>query len=168
MKQFFKNFRNVEYTLPSGTKFTATDLNLRFQIVSALKDKYLTTYTYKLDDHERPDTVAYDYYGNADYAWLVMISGGLFHYLDEWPLLEEQLTRYIEDTYNMPVTTAMTTVHHYVDSDGDTVSAVTSYPVTIYDYEFHKNEQKRYIRLISKEYLPAIVAEMEDFFKAVK
>jgi hypothetical protein len=169
MRQYFKDFPLVEYTLPSGIKFTSADLHIRFRPVSTLLNKYLTTYQYQVEDSERPDMIAQRYYGHADFAWLVLISGELYHYVDEFPLTEIQLVDHIQTSYGIPIQDAMTTVHHYVDSDGDVVDpGVGAIPITIYEHEFELNESKRIIKLISKDYLPKIVAEMEQFFLVLK
>lgn len=166
MNQYFKQFPTVTYTLPSGVSFDSKDLSIRFQPISAIAGKYLTTYSYQLKDGDRPDTIAHYYYGHADFAWLVLLSGQLYHYLDDFPMTDEQLDEYIYDVYGIDSTTAMTTVHHQEDADGDTVDVGAV--VSVYDYEFNRNERKRYIKLISKNYLPKIVEDMDMFFRDIK
>lgn len=166
MNQYFKQFPFATYRLPSGAAFDSKDLSIRFKPVSSIIGKYLTTYTYQLKDGDRPDTIAHQYYGHADFAWLVLVSGDLFHYLDDFPLSTEQLDDHIASVYGYSATTAMGVVHHRVDADGDMVDAGVA--VSVYDYEFEKNEHKRYIKLISKQYLPKIVEEMDDFFREIK
>jgi hypothetical protein len=170
MNQYFKDFPSAEYTLPSGTKFTSRDLSIRFRPVSSLANKILTTYSYQTKDGERPDMIAHRYYDHADFAWLVMLSGELYHYLGDFALTEQQLVAHIEKSYGIPIQTAMTTPHHYIDLDGDVIDRVDASTewVSIYEHEFNLNESKRIIKLISKDYLPQIVAEMEQFFRTVK
>lgn len=166
MNQYFKQFPTVTYKLPSGTTFDSKDLSIRFSPVSAIVGKYLTTYSYQIKDGDRPDTIAHQYYGHADFAWLVLLSGGLFHYIDDFPLDNDQLDEYILDTYGFDALTAMSTLHHKEDSDGDVVDVGSD--VSVYDYEFKRNERKRYIKLISKTYLPKIVDDMDNFFREIK
>lgn len=165
MKKYFQDFPVVSYTLPNGQQFSAKDLAVRFNVHAVTADDKLSTYLYRLKDHDRPDTIAKDYYGDTNYAWLVLVSGGLTHYLSDFPLTDTQLENHIESTYGISVTTAMSTILHYVDDDGDIVLGTTINPVTIYEYEYHLNESKRYIGLISKEYLPQINTNLDKFFR---
>jgi uncharacterized NAD(P)/FAD-binding protein YdhS len=166
MKNYFAQFPRATYTLPSGLTFTSDDLSIRFAPIASIAGKYLTKYSHRLRDIDRPDIVARDYYGHADFAWLVLISGGLSHYLNDFPLDNESLDAYIEDKYGMSIETAMATTKHQVDADGDIVDVGA--PVSIYDYEFQKNEATRHITLISRKYIPEIVKEMDEFFRTVK
>jgi hypothetical protein len=166
MKNYFKPFPQATYKLPSGITFTSVDLSIRFAPVAAIAEKYLTTYNYQLKDFDRPDSIAHQYYGSADYAWLVLVSGGLSHYLSDFPLDNESLDNYIVDKYGMSVDAAKAATKHYVDADGDIVDAGD--PVSIYDYEFEQNESRRYIKLISKIYLADIAKEMDEFFRNIK
>lgn len=54
----------------------------------------------------------------------------------------------------------------YLDSSGNIVKVVNqSLPVTNYEYEIRKNEEKRKILLLKKEYVPVFVSDTRNMMK---
>ena len=65
---------------------------------------------YRIEDGERPDTIAEEYYGSPDYDWIVILTAGISNIKEEWPLSNYDLYRYVEDKYGL---TEINNVHHY-------------------------------------------------------
>ena len=65
---------------------------------------------YRIEDGERPDTIAEEYYGSPDYDWIVILTAGITNIKEEWPLSNYDLYRYVEDKYGL---TEINNVHHY-------------------------------------------------------
>lgn len=54
----------------------------------------------------------------------------------------------------------------YLDSNGNIVKVINqSLPVTNYEYEIRKNEEKRKILLLKKEYVPVFVSDTRNMMK---
>jgi hypothetical protein len=143
-------------------------------------------YPYTVHDGERPDTVAYDYYGSPTYAWLVMIVNDVADPYYDWPLTNNQFRDYLQKKYGS-VYPLMSQISHYqytgiggqTQEEIDRVSwkmTTTTFdslapeeksgwtPVTVYDAEYQVNEDKRQIKLLSNAYLKQVDREMNTIF----
>ena len=112
---------------------------------------------YTIKNNQRPDQVAYDFYGDMQYDWVVLLCNNILNVYDEWPMTEDELERYIDSEYESP-----DSVHHWVTQkirdtkgrvlikpgmevpenwaytrpDGTVVGkADTVRPISVYDYE---------------------------------
>lgn len=66
-------------------------------------DKYI------IPDGYRPDNVAEELYGSAQYDWIVLISAGITNIRDEWPLSDNDVFRYASKKYGND----LFGIHHY-------------------------------------------------------
>ena len=135
-----------------------------------------------MKNNQRPDQVALDIYGNMQYDWVVLLCNNIINIYEEWPMSEDELERYIDSTYEEDADS----VHHWVTQritdlsgrilvkedrivpesytytrpDGTLIAKdETVRPVSVYDYEASKNDQKRNIYLLRKEYVTAFIEE---------
>jgi hypothetical protein len=149
-------------------KIKAVDIMTRFKLSDVIQQDPLATYSYQLRDGDRPDIIANRYYGSADYAWIVLLSNDYFSVKDSFPLSSEQLLEYAKKTYGDPYS-----LHHYEDPDGDVIDQTTylatsgSKAVTNLEYESKINENKRFIKLVSKVYLRKILDSLEEKLSAI-
>lgn len=164
-----------------------TNLMKGVRIIRQRLDSISVFYDYVIKDGERPDTVAYDYYGHSDYAWLVCIINDIYDPYYDWPLTYRQFHGYLRMKYG-EVETLKTKIRHYkfvgVDGINDIDSGSRGFemtpltfnrltpeeragwvPVDFYTWEDEINDSKRTIRLISNRYLQQIESEMQDLFK---
>lgn len=56
-------------------------------------------YPYTIAEGERPDTIAYNYYGDERYAWLVLITNSIVDPYYEWPLSTKEFSDFITNKY---------------------------------------------------------------------
>ena len=97
---------------------------------------------YQIQGDDRPDNVAYDFYGDQNIDWLVMISNNVINLQSEWPLLQEEFNRYLLEKYE--TYEKLNEVHHYeskeVKNSLDVVivpeglEVESNYSITYYDY----------------------------------
>lgn len=151
------------------------DILVRYKLSSKVLNDRMAFHNYTWKDNDRPDKTAQLYYGDSSLSWLVMLSSQVFDYDYDFPVSEKVLVGLIESKYNMPIEQAMNEVYEYRDKEGDvidlqtyTLNAGSSRIVTIYEYEFEQNENKRTVKLISREYVNTIVREFEDTMRKVK
>tara|TARA_B100001778_G_scaffold195443_1_gene161156 strand:+ start:156 stop:800 length:645 start_codon:yes stop_codon:yes gene_type:complete len=134
---------------------------------------------YLIDDGERPDTIAEGLYKSAKYDWVVLLSANIVNLEDQWPISEGLLWDLADEKYGAD----LNAVHHYetkevknsdgklilpgklvVDSDftiqdPDNYTATINPTVAVSNWlvETRKNDKKRAIRVVKREYLNTLV-----------
>lgn len=182
--KYFENVPTINYPyigkLTGGddakvSTINTVDLMVRFRIKSDVLLNPLAYYMYEWKDRDRPDTVARTYYGDANFAWLVMMSAMRFDALYDFPLPQDQFVDYITSRYGS-LQNASSTVHHYEDGDGDVIDETTYTEITdpkkkavsVLKYEEDANEAKRKVKLLSRKYLQEVVREYDQMMKQIK
>jgi hypothetical protein len=94
MSAYFNSFPTVEY----GGAF-ATDITLRAKFIEASKKINLTFYPYTIKEGERPDQVAYYYYDDPSFSWLVFLSNDIIDPYFEWPMSNDIFAKHINSKY---------------------------------------------------------------------
>jgi hypothetical protein len=182
MAFYFRPHPTIAYRVP-GTKRTiaATDITRRFSLANFVRNANVNFEEYYVQDGERPDVVAYDYYDDASLDWLVLLANEIHDPYYEWPLSHEQFNSYIDQKYGS-MQIAYQTVHHYeyilqeqklIIENGIqrilpektlevdyttylTIPANQRKSVSVYEYELAINDQRRQIYLIDLNYLQII------------
>lgn len=179
---YFSNFPKVNYViLGTNNSVPVMDISKRFKFIEkVLKNKYVL-YNYTIKEGDRPDIVAHKYYGDAKLDWIVMMTNIIIDPYFEWPMSFREFEEYITKTYGSVETAKSTWSKYYkiiqekqMTYDGYSVPEkkleidATAYQnlvaserrrVSTYDCEYEKNEEKRFIRLIDKIYIPQILTE---------
>lgn len=146
---------------------------------------------YQIKGNDRPDNVAYEIYGDSNLDWVVLLSNNILNVQTEWPLPQQDFDEYLLDKYGS-YDALYNGIHHYETTEvknsrdiiilpkGLNVGPVhpisyyddrleqqidianASVPVTNYEYEEKKENDKRNIFIIKSEYLNIIFADMEN------
>ena len=185
---YFRELPDLEYQSPfadsnsSQNYVRAKNLFRRVKLRDDLQNVFTLFNKYQIPEGARPDTVAEAVYGKADYDWIVILTAGIVHIRDEWPLSNRDIYRYAENVYGND----LNAIHHYEtkeikDSNGrlilpsgkivdptftipdPNISIQTLNPVvgiSNYEYETRKNEEKRSIYLLKTEYLQQYLNDM--------
>lgn len=187
---YFRELPNVQYQSflsevnSSDDYILAKNLFRRAKLVDEAYNFSTVFYKYEIEDGERPDTVAEKIYGSSDLDWVVLITAGIIHIRDEWPLSNYQLYNYAENKYG----TELNAIRFYetvevkdslgrlilpkgkvVDKDftipnpDDPVlilNPVTS--ISNYEYESRRNQEKSVIYILRPEYLQQFLNDMRD------
>ena len=66
---------------------------------------------YKIIGNDRPDNVAYDYYGSSELDWLVLTCNNIVNIQTEWPMLQNDFDRFLLDKYETYAN--LNSTHHY-------------------------------------------------------
>ena len=69
-------------------------------------------YNYNIEGIERPEHVAFNYYDDVRYSWLVLAANNILDPYWEWPLSYKDFKEYVIDKYGS-VETAQSQIHHY-------------------------------------------------------
>ena len=93
MPHYFSNFPQIQYTLPSLNRVnTVTDVTRRFVIRDFYKKNLFSFFKYDIIEGQRPDSVAYDLYGDTTLDWLILLPNEI---LDPYFLLSSLISKLI-------------------------------------------------------------------------
>tara|TARA_B100000287_G_scaffold345549_1_gene332974 strand:- start:348 stop:1007 length:660 start_codon:yes stop_codon:yes gene_type:complete len=190
---YFRELPNVEYqsflsdSLSSQSYLTVKNLFRRNKLRDDLQNVFTIFDKYEIVEGARPDTVAEDYYGDAELDWVVLITAGIINVRNEWPLSNRDLYQYAYEVHG----DSLNSVRYYkttevkdsqerlilpagkiVDSnftipkpDTSNEDAATLNPVigvTNWEYEVLKNNKKSSIYLLKINYLQQFLNDMRD------
>jgi len=190
---YFRELPNVEYqsflsdSISSQSYITVKNLFRRNKLRDDLQNIFTIFDKYEIVEGARPDTVAEDYYGDADLDWVVLITAGIINVRDEWPLSNRDLYNYAYEVHG----DSLNSVRYYkttevkdsqerlilpagkiVDSnftipkpDTSNEETATLNPVigvTNWEYEILKNNKKSSIYLLKVNYLQQFLNDMRD------
>jgi len=164
------------FSLFPKTKFMNQDivnLAVGVKLNKLIKDDAFALLNYAIKDGEAPDTVAFNYYSDPSYAWLVLLSNNIIDPYFEWPLSVYDFEKFINKKYGSIPAAQATTIHceHNtknitVSADSLTVSngvAVGDYTaVDAYTYHDKINENRKFIKLVNSSYLPAVTEQLNN------
>lgn len=168
---FFKNFPIVDYD-----GIALRNIILKSKIIKDILEKNDLFHPLTIEDGERPDTIAYDYYGDSDLYWIVLMSNDIIDPYYDWPMTQNEFRSYIIKKYgNIPA--AMQEIIYWRNDDHDYFMTPESktllssdeiqgwiHPVYAYDYENALNEQRREIRLLDKGLIQQVISEIGKIY----
>ena len=188
---YFRELPDVDYqsflsdSLSSQSYLRVKNLFRRNKLRDDLSGVFTLFNKYEIPEGSRPELVAEEFYGKADLDWVVLLTAGIINVRDEWPLSNYNLYRYAENLYGMD---GLNDVRYYetkevkdengrlilpkekvVDSDF-TIPNPDNYtttlnpvrPVTNWEYEVRKNDEKSSIYLLRREYLQQFLNDMRQ------
>jgi len=193
MSNYFNKVPNFEYVsrLPDANISDYIPVKNLFKKGALREDIFqdLSVFTkYKIINADRPDNVAFDFYGDSSLDWLVLASNNIVNIKTEWPMQQLEYDKYLLDKYGSYEN--INAVHHYETTEqrntrnvimvkaGLRVASnysvtyydigdggmVTKYPVktvTNYDYEEDLQEQRRNIFLLKPRYVNIALDDLE-------
>lgn len=79
--------------------YEVRDLSRRNRVLPpSITNPYLFL-PYTVTDEDRPEDIAYYYYGSTDYTWLVLLANNMIDPYHDWPLKDEDFHKYIIKKY---------------------------------------------------------------------
>ena len=168
---YFDNFPTIIYDSEKENVFKdVKNLLRRVGIRAKVKSNALLYDTYDVKNGETPESLAFNFYGDAELHWVIMLLNDITDRYHDWPMTEAQFSQFVQDKYDNVDGT-----HHYEisQSSGDTSIKIdvgtsnTNYPsatlITNYEYEQSQQDSKRKIRLLD----PSFVADFVEEFKSL-
>ena len=67
---------------------------------------------YQVEGDDRPDNVAFSFYGDSTLDWLVLKCNNIINIQSEWPMTQEDLNRYLLNKYES-YDNLYNGIHHY-------------------------------------------------------
>jgi len=185
---YFRELPNLEYQSPlphrssSDEYVRVKNLFRRVKLRDDLQNVFTLFDKYQIPDGSRPELVAEEFYGKAELDWVVLLTAGITHVRDQWPLSDRDIYRYCEEKYeeNINDVRFYETIEVKDSSgrlilpagkivDGNfTITHPNDYTATLnpvigitnYEYEVRKNNDKRSIYILKKSYLQQYLNDM--------
>ncbi len=111
MSNYFSYFPTTKHDLTNrGQTVELTNIMRRFKIPSHLSERTDAYYEYDIQEGDRPDTIAEKYYGDSNYAWLVMHFTNIEDVHFDWPLSTFDFEEYIKGKYGS-ISAAQAEIH---------------------------------------------------------
>jgi len=94
MSNYFQNFPTISHIGIPGV-----DITRRFKIFDTLLTDPYAMDTYTVKQYEKPEDVAYYYYGEETLSWLVLAANNIVDPFSQWPMEENQLESFLISKY---------------------------------------------------------------------
>ena len=117
MSNYFRKVPDIEYVnrLPDSSIGDFIKVKNIFKGVSIREDilQDLTVFEkFQIVGDDRPDNVAFEFYGDSNLDWLVLKCNNIINVQSEWPLTQMDLDEYLLDKYG-DYNTLYNGIHHY-------------------------------------------------------
>ena len=187
---YFRELPNLRYPsfLPEKTSsldyVEVKNIFRRAKLRDDLQNNFTVFDKYEVPMGARPDTVAEDLYGSAQFDWVVLTVAGILNVRNEWPLSDKDIYDYSFDKYGESLNSVrFFETKEVKDTNGRLIlpkgkvvdsnftipkpgePTATLNPVTgisNYEYEVRLNEEKRNIFVLREEYLQEFLSDMRD------
>ena len=187
---YFRELPNLRYPsfLPEKTSsldyVEVKNIFRRAKLRDDLQNNFTVFDKYEVPMGARPDTVAEDLYGSAQFDWVILTVAGILNVRNEWPLSDKDIYDYSFDKYGDSLNSVKffetkevkDTSGRLILPKGKVVDSnftipkpgeptATLNPVTgisNYEYEVRLNEEKRNIFVLREEYLQEFLSDMRD------
>ena len=187
---YFRELPNLRYPsfLPEKTSsldyVEVKNIFRRAKLRDDLQNNFTIFDKYEIPMGARPDTVAEDLYGSAQFDWVILTVAGILNVRNEWPLSDKDIYDYSFDKYGESLNSVKffetkevkDTSGRLILPKGKVVDSnftipkpgeptATLNPVTgisNYEYEVRLNEEKRNIFVLREEYLQEFLSDMRD------
>ena len=143
----------------------------RVKLRSGMRSGSFLFDNYDVKDGERPEDVAYKWFGDAEYHWVILMTNNITDRYFGWPLGQLDFEKMLKDKYGG----SGDGIHHYeiVQTSGPATSTDYSHlvqcnstepgalPVSNREYEQRIQDEKRRIKLLEPNLLTPFVQEFE-------
>ena len=162
----------MAYSIKGTDYKLVPDILRRVKLRANIRNGMFMFDNYDVKEGETPETVAYKWFGDTEYHWVILMTNNITDRYYEWPLTQPQFHTHLEDKYGVGNIDA---THHYEISQasGPTTSRDNSHlvevnsdasgatAITNREFEQRNQDKIRQIRLLDKKYLSTFVSEFE-------
>ena len=187
---YFRELPNLLYPsfLPEKTSsldfIEVKNIFRRVKIRDDLFNNFTVFNKYEIPEGARPDTVAEELFGSANFDWIVLTVAGIINLRNEWPLSNRDLYKYVNNKYGdsldsnrfFETTEVKDATGRLILPKGKVVDSNFTIPkpgepnatlnpvvgISNHEYETRLNEKKRNIFILREEYLQEFLDDMRD------
>ena len=178
---YFSHFPLMAYDVASdGNYKLLPNILKRVKLRSGLRSGSFLFDEYDVKDGEKPEDIAFKWFGDAKYHWVILMTNNVTDRYYQWPLTQPQFQEHLTDKYGAGNEDA---THHFektTDSGKTSSSGPNDFShkvecnsddgdpdiITNRQYEQRKQDQYRAIRLLDQRYLSTFIEEFETLIKA--
>jgi len=176
---YFTRFPLMAYDIKGTSVYKLVpDILRRVKLRSGIRGGMFLFDNYDVKDGEKPEDVAFKWFGDPQYHWVILMTNNVTDRYYQWPMTQPQFQEFIEDKYGLA---NIDGIHHYeitqasgrtsgqgagdyshlveCNSDEDGATSVSNR-----DYEQRLQDKYRQIRLLEPRFISSFV---EEFFALV-
>ena len=173
---YFSRFPLFVYDVKNNNNYKLLpEILRRVKLRATIKSGGMIFDKYDVKEGEKPEDVAYKWFGDAELHWVVLMTNNITDRYYEWPMNQVQFAEFLTDKYGAGSEDA---IHHYevtrdsgrttgqgpsdyshkveVNSDADNASSISNR-----EYEERIQDSKRQIQLLDKSFLGDFIAEFD-------
>ena len=174
---YFNKFPLMAYDMKNNGNYKLLpDIMRRVKLRSGIAAGRFLFDNYNVITGDKPEDIAFKYYGDAEYHWVILLTNNITDRFYQWPLTQPQFDAFLTDKYGKGSEDA---VHHYelaqtsgattsrddshmleVNSDTDNATSISNR-----QHEERVQDKNRQIRLLDRKYLDSFV---EEFFALIR
>ena len=177
---YFDRFPLMAYDVAGNENYKLLpNILRRVKLRSGIRTGAFLFDNYDVVEGERPEDVAFKYYGDAEFHWVILMTNNVTDRYYQWPLTQPQFQEHLTDKYGAGNEDA---THHFeksTDSGKTSSSGPNDFShkvecnsddgdpdiITNRQYEQRKQDEYRQIRLLDKKFLGVFVEEFENLIK---
>ena len=174
---YFNKFPLMVYDVKGNKNYKLLpDILKRVKLRSGLSSSRFVFDKYNVKEGEKPEDIAFKYYGDAEYHWVVLMVNNITDRFYQWPMLQADFADYLTDKYGagsedsvhhyeLAQTSGVTTSidnSHMLEVNSDTDNATT---ITNREYEERQQDKYRSIRLLNQRYVSDFISEFDNLIK---
>jgi hypothetical protein len=178
----------ISYPFSNSDYVVAKNFFRRYQVNPDVFSYSVFFRKYAVVEGERIESLAEKAYGDPFLDWIIVLTNNIINPLFDWPMSQDTLRKYCEASYEDPYSEIhhyetyelkndegnlvlkgglivdekfyTSPFKYWNGSDSQQVpGGQVSFPVTIFEYESQKNEEKREIYLLRPEYLEQFISD---------
>ena len=164
---YFQKFPVVLYTnTENGDPKLVTHLLKRVGVREPIKTNGPIFSKYIVRGGETPESLAFDFYGDAELHWVILLFNDIYDRYHQWPMNHRQFLACVTEKYDDPNGT-----HHYelTQASGDTTTKInigqdnsahaSATVVTNYEHEEAEQDKKRQIKILQRDQIGQFVSQ---------
>ena len=187
---YFRELPNLRYPsfLPEKTSsldyVEVKNIFRRVKLRDDLQNSFTVFDKYEIPEGARPDIVAEELYGNAEFDWIVLTVAGILNVRNQWPLNNRDLYNYCLDKYGeslnsnrfFETTEVKDSNDRLILPKGKVVDSNFTIPkpgeptatinpvvgITNFEYETRLNDEKRNIFILREGYLQQFLSDIRE------
>ena len=141
---YFRKFPKVQVDVRGdGNTVSMTDITRRIKFTDSTLSSLVNFDFYDVPDGVTPEQLAFDYYGDVNLHWVILIANDIKDIYSDWPMSVPRFEKFVKSKYENP-----DAVHHYeytqesgdntflIELPNDPATTIPADAVTITNYEY--------------------------------
>jgi len=113
-------YYNNSFPVINYNSFFVSDNTVRIAVDTYVKENIDYFFEYTVQDYERPETVAFDFYGNSKLGWVLIVINDIQDPFHDWVMDQSIFRKYLIGKY-IGDSIDPNEWHHFEDENGTTI-----------------------------------------------